>query len=308
MWNDTYKGHTTNSVPDSGGGSVVYEERIPDGLKEEDRWVCWQNETRNGKSTKVPVNPSRGGYAQVDTPETWSDFDTALDYYKQSGSIDGIGFVFQEDGNFAGADLDDCRNPKTIEVDDWAKEIIYELDSYTERSPSGTGYHIIVSGDVPSGGNRNGEIEMYDSHRYFTVTGDHLTGTPRSVEYRTQQLQEIHHDYIADQEPSTGPSVEQSDIPLPDRDLLEKAENAANGDKFQALWNGDTSGYTSHSEADQALCTMLAFWTGGDPQRIEALFSQSGLVRDKWRNRPDYRDRTIGNAIRYCDTYYYPDG
>ena len=85
------------------------------------------------------------------------------------------------------------------------------------------------------------------------------------------------------------------------------AKNAANGEKFLALWSGDTSGYPSHSEADLALCNLLAFWTAGDPQRMEELFSQSGLAREKWRNRPDYRERTIRTAIRGVSAFYDPE-
>jgi primase-polymerase (primpol)-like protein len=52
------------------------------------------------------------------------------------------------------------------------------------------------------------------------------------------------------------------------------------------------------SEADAALCSMLAFWTGRDPQRIDNLFRQSGLCREKWTRREDYRRRTIEHALR----------
>ena len=83
--------------------------------------------------------------------------------------------------------------------------------------------------------------------------------------------------------------------------------NAANGDKFRRLWAGDTAGYPSHSEADQALCNLLAFWTGGDPQRMEELFGRSGLARDKWWERPDYRERTIQTAIEDCAAFYEPE-
>ena len=62
---------------------------------------------------------------------------------------------------------------------------------------------------------------------------------------------------------------------------------------LRAVDRGEIAGYPSHSEADLALCNLLAFWTGGDPARMERLFAQSGLVRAKWRNRPDYRERTI---------------
>lgn len=278
-------------------------------MKKEDQWVCWRTEERNGKSRKVPINPYTGGYAKANDVGTWSDFDTALQYYRRTRDVDGVGFMFQEGGLYAGVDLDDCRDLVTGEVDEWALEIIQELDSYTEESPSGTGFHVIVYGFVPDGGNRRGSIEMYDRHRYFTVTGKHVFGTPQTVEQRANRLRDIHREYIVDRNQERG-AVQQEERPqgsIPDHELIEKAVNAANGDKFQALWNGDTSGYKSHSEADQALCNLLAFWTGGDPQQIDNLFSRSSLVREKWRKRADYRERTIKNAIRSCSEFYEPE-
>ncbi len=92
-----------------------------------------------------------------------------------------------------------------------------------------------------------------------------------------------------------------------DRDLLDKASAASNGASFDALWRGDLSGYGSASEADLALCNHLAFWTGGDPARIDSLFRQSGLMRDKW-DREDYRDRTIAKALEGRTEFYTPGG
>lgn len=287
---------------------MVYEQEIPEAMKKDHQWVCWRSEKRGGKTTKVPVNPATGRYARSNTPKTWSDFETAVRYYQKSETISGIGFMFSGDGEYAGVDLDGCRDPETGAVEDWAVEIIRRLDSYTERSPSGTGYHVIVYGSVPDGGNRSGDLEMYDSHRYFTVTGDRVPGGPKSVNHRPKQLHAIHQEYIAtySSEQATAPIKEQQRVPIPDQELLEKAKNAVNGRKFQSLWNGDIAGYKSHSEADQALCNLLAFWTGGDPDRIEKLFSMSGLVRDKWRKRPRYRERTIQNAIQSCSEFYEP--
>ena len=94
---------------------------------------------------------------------------------------------------------------------------------------------------------------------------------------------------------------------LDDRDLLDKASAASNGADFDALWRGDLSGHGSASEADLALCNHLAFWTGGDPARIDSLFRQSGLMRDKW-DREDYRDRTIAKALEGRTEYYTPGG
>src|SRR5438034_8490700 len=56
--------------------------------------------------------------------------------------------------------------------------------------------------------------------------------------------------------------------------------HAQNGVKFSTLWSGDTSAYSSASEGDLALCTLLAFWTQ-DAGQIDRLFRQSGLMRSE---------------------------
>ena len=83
-----------------------------------------------------------------------------------------------------------------------------------------------------------------------------------------------------------------------------KAKGAANGDKFQLLWEGtwQDAGYSSQSEADLALCTLLSFWSGREKEQIDRLFKQSGLMRDKW-NRIDYREATINKAVEHSTVY-----
>lgn len=82
--------------------------------------------------------------------------------------------------------------------------------------------------------------------------------------------------------------------------------NGSNGGLAGQLWQGDISHYRNdHSKADQALCNYLAFYTGRDPQRMDELFRQSGLYRDKW-DRDDYREQTIQRAIAGCQDVYTP--
>ncbi len=84
---------------------------------------------------------------------------------------------------------------------------------------------------------------------------------------------------------------------LNDEDLITKAKKAVNGEKFKKLWQGDHSDYLSHSEADGALCQMLAFWTGKDEVRIDHLFRQSGLMRPKWDEKHYSDGRTYGQGV-----------
>ena len=85
--------------------------------------------------------------------------------------------------------------------------------------------------------------------------------------------------------------------------LPERAFNAKNGQKFKKLYYGDWSGYDSQSEADQALCNLLAFWTGKNPERMDELFRSSGLMRDKWNRKQSgstYGEITIQKALKSC--------
>ncbi|MDO4650792.1 MAG: DUF3987 domain-containing protein, partial [Eubacteriales bacterium] len=95
-----------------------------------------------------------------------------------------------------------------------------------------------------------------------------------------------------------------------DAELLEKAMNSRNGAEFQNLWNGNWKGkYQSQSEADMALCSSLSFWTGADAGRMDQLFRQSGLMRDKWDRQQSgstYGALTIQKAIRMTTDVYKP--
>jgi P4 family phage/plasmid primase-like protien len=266
--------------------------------------------------SKVPVDPQTGDLAKSNDSETWTTLEKAQQYDANNSDIQGIGFMFDAEGLVAGVDLDDCRNPETSEIDAWARDVVDRLDSFTEVSPSGTGLHIYALGFLPDGRNRSdvgdGEIEMYDgkSARYFTVTGNYVEGTPKTVEQRNDALSDIHAEYVADDEP------EESDIettPEPtdigDSELVKKAKNADDGGKFKRLWNGDTSSYPSHSEARMALLTKLAFWTGGDSRQMDSLFRESGLYPhpEKGGKWDRVGDGEIDRAIQQVSEFYNPD-
>jgi len=300
----------STSPPDAGDGFGP----VPSDLANRDRWVCWREQERDGKLTKIPVDPHTRDFASATDSDTWGTLADARDCH-DTPDVDtaGIGFVFAPEDTVCGVDLDDARDPETGDPEPWARDIIQTLDSFTEVSPSGTGYHVYVHGFVPDGGNRKGGVEMYDCDRFFTFTGDHVDPTPHTVNQRNESLAEVHAEYVSDGDPDgtdadvTPPG---GDVDLSDQELLDKARDAGNGDRFGRLWNGDTSGYPSHSEADQALCNLLAFWTGGDRNQMDRLFRESGLVRAKWdedRGSDTYGEITIQSAIDEVSDYYDPE-
>jgi Zn ribbon nucleic-acid-binding protein len=107
--------------------------------------------------------------------------------------------------------------------------------------------------------------------------------------------------------PRTTPPVHRGHPPVStdDRAVLDHARAAKNGAKFARLHDaGDTSGYASHSEARQALCSLLAFWCEHDQAQCARLFETSALYReDKW---PRERDRVLEIAYSRGDFYRWP--
>jgi len=169
---------------------------IPAALRDLPQWVAWRWEwragtaTKPGKWTKVPVNVATGGHARSNAPATWATFTVALAYAQaHTGTIAGIGFVFSDGDNFAGIDLDKCRDADTGVIDAWAMSVITALASYTEASPSGTGVKVFTRATLPGGGIHcprpngipGGTVEIYDRGRFFTVTGHHVPATPAAI-------------------------------------------------------------------------------------------------------------------------------
>ena len=117
--------------------------------------------------------------------------------------------------------------------------------------------------------------------------------------------------YSVDTEVVGLPEESVTEVEFSDEELLAKARDASNGEKFDRLWRGGTSGYPSQSEADMALCCLLAFWTGGDAMRVDQLFRRSRLYRDKWddvhhSNGDTYGERTVKRAIDNTSEFYEP--
>ncbi|MCE5239795.1 phage/plasmid primase, P4 family [bacterium] len=278
---------------------------IPEALKQRRAWVCWRYETRGGKQTKVPyiAQPGPLRKARSNTPDTWRPFTEAV---RQAPRFDGIGVMLSDD--LAGADLDNSLDDGG-KLKPWAEEIVRELDSYTETSPSGKGVKVFFFGEVPPGGNRkkllDGELESYSRGRFFTVTGNHFAGTPPTVEERQAQLEALHRRVFGSKSTRQAAAPASGIADVSDEELLAKARQARNGDEFARLWDG---GYPDDDSAgDLALCCHLAFWTGGDPLRIDRLVRQSGRMRDKWE-REDYRERTIAKARESTTQFYTPRG
>jgi primase-polymerase (primpol)-like protein len=143
----------------------VKAESIPEELRVRPQWVVWK--AVGDKPDKVPYSARSGRRASSTDLLTWSTFQEALEAY-ENGEYAGLGYVFSSADPYTGIDLDDCVDADG-EIALWALEIVRHFDSYTELSATGTGLHVIVRGDVPN--RRKGDVEVYSSKRFFTVTG-----------------------------------------------------------------------------------------------------------------------------------------
>jgi len=283
-----------------------------DELKPLKQWVAFQKvwDDKKKKYSKIPKNALTGYGAKANDPETWADFNTAVNGMNHF-NYDGVGFEFA--GGYMGVDLDNVIDEKG-NCCDVATEIVKALDSYTEYSPSGKGLHILVKTSLDRIGSRNDSIglEMYNAGRFFTVTGKPY-GNSKPIQDRTNQVKAIYNKYLKKevapvQQPTTGGTA--YTVSESDTKLWQRMFNSGKGEEIQALYSGDLSRHNNdHSRADQALINHLAYWTNGDALRIDAMFRQSGLMRPKWdtkRGVKTYGQKTIESALSNFTPYIAP--
>jgi len=163
----------------------VNEELIPTELKQRKQWVLWKLTDKG----KVPFRVN-GLAADKTNVMHWASFNEVVNALNDDvlEEFDGIGYVFSSSDPYTGIDLDDCFVDGGLT--EQARSIVESLNSYTERSPSGKGLHILVKATKPGPRCKNSkkDIEMYDEAAYFTVTGDYLEGTPRTIGQRQQEV------------------------------------------------------------------------------------------------------------------------
>ena len=255
------------------------------------------------KYKKIPFNPHTLELASPTDPMTWGSFADALRAYARGGGK-GIGFVFSEDDPFTGTDLDGCVENTQVRLRLGRKQLLSQLDSYTEYSPSGTGLHIITRATHPS-------------RKENRPHGNLLN---RQILHGNRQPPDRHTRYYP--EPPGSPRN-----PLPfirrskrhqsgrqcvlrclyrltrhDEEVFAKATHARNAERFLALWEGKTDGFRSKSEADFTLVLYLLYWTNDDVEQTKRLFRQSGLYdeekTDSQRGKQTYLDVTVENALQ----------
>lgn len=249
---------------------------IPIELRALPQWVC-------AGADKVPLSPRTGQAASVTDPATWGTYEEAI-----RAGYKHVGFVLASWDPYCIIDLDN-KPEKPLTEEQWNRhqKILTAFDSYTERSASGRGYHIIVKGKLLSGVHRD-NVEVYSSGRYMICTGDVVRNTP-ITEY--QQLLDI---LYGEMKPPEVAELTDRDSILDDREVVEMAMRAANAEKFNTLCMGDMTGYPSQSEADFALLSIIAYYTP-DNEQVRRIFRMSALgKREKAIRNDTYLNFALG--------------
>lgn len=297
------------------------------GLAECRQFVGWKSVTVDGVLKKFPTN-HLGDVIDAQDSRYWMDYDTAASWAEASGI--NVGFVFTESDPFFFADVDKCADPSR--PSGWSETaetvLSYFPGAAVEVSQSGEGLHIIGRATAPPHSMRNAQygLEFYTSKRFIALTmrdciGDCTTDhTPMVAQYIANFFPpRPEHD--AGAEWTDGPNKNSRPLKTDDaliRKMLASVSVAggfgiratvrqlweADAAALGALWPADkeTDAF-NHSNADAALCLHLAFWTGGDCERIDRLFRKSALYREKWE-RDDYRTQTILRAVGLCTQFY----
>ena len=274
---------------------------IPAELRAYKQFVCWRYEVvpDRKKPVKMPLNPRTGGNAQPNNPATWSDYDTAMAVYN-AGYVDGIGFMLTPNDPYVFIDLDEPDESFTdehkAEIAKIHNKIYNSFPSYAEISPSGKGLHIIAKGSVPEGKNkREVATEVYSGYRFMTMTGNVYRNAP-IIDANPDYLRSLWEELGGLKVNGFSLSINTAQV-RSDQDIFALASSAKNGEKFLSLWNGNWAGlYPSQSEADEAICNMIAFYTQNQDQIIR-VFLASALGKRVKAHRADYQKRLLKRAL-----------
>jgi len=242
-----------------------YERSIAKELRDLDQWVCWKNEVRDGKSTKVPYIPGPPPHerAKTNDPNTWADFHTAFGYASDPrNGFAGMGFVFSKDDPYVGIDFDGCFDAGGV-LANWATKWVLRVAkrTYAETSPSGLGLKFWVRGKLPGTGgkrtipgNDHTGIEIYDRGRFFATTGD-VFNTPGPIEDYQAFIDELYA-WVKEKparKATQTPSPPTATIPFPTGDVEARAR------AYLATVDSAISGQGGHDATIRAACVLVRF-------------------------------------------------
>ena len=271
---------------------------VPDEMKARKNWVAvktWKSAEKD-KLSKRPIDCNTGNYAESDNPETWTTFDKALEYVREHGGTT-IAYALDGKDKVSCVDIDRCFD-KNGELSETAKETLKKSGAtYAERSVSGNGLHIFgkTNGMDLRTFSKDGDLEFYQKEQFIAMTGDGAK-TKDLVNFDTCGMKPYLESKCEKRIEWKGVCRGENGLSsMSDKDVVEKASAAKNGDKFKRLYAGEDL-QKNHSNSDMSLMNLLAYWCNGDKEQMLRIFATSGLFRPN--KSPDYYEGTAIKALR----------
>lgn len=296
-------------------------QNIPQELRNLKQWGLFELkwvEARK-KNTKIPINPYDGAAGKSNDPNTWSDFDTAMRALNDVERADGLAFYFAN--GYVGLDIDHIDS----NLEDWRagdndpNNLVNKFqdltdNTYMEVSQSGTGIHAIFKGKIPGKRRRKGNYEMYQTGRFFALTGNNIIPDPTIKSMSDDEMKAL-YEFLFGKDNVVQLHSESDNITPVDLSVVEiikRAENSAKtGTRFTMFMKGGWEQfYSSHSEADMAFANDLAFWTGRDFHKMDTIFRNSSLMREKFDEKHGavtYGTSLLNKAINETQNIYNPE-
>ncbi len=296
-------------------------QNIPQELRNLKQWGLFELkwvEARK-KNTKIPINPYDGSPGKSNDPNTWSDFDTAMRALNDVERADGLAFYFAN--GYVGLDIDHIDS----NLEDWRagdndpNNLVNKFqdltdNTYMEVSQSGTGIHAIFKGKIPGKRRRKGNYEMYQTGRFFALTGNNIIPNPTIKSMSDDEMKTL-YEFLFGKDNVVQLHSESDNITPVDlsvAEIIKRAENSAKtGTRFTMFMKGGWEQfYSSHSEADMAFANDLAFWTGRDFHKMDTIFRNSSLMREKFDEKHGavtYGTSLLNKAINETQNIYNPE-
>jgi primase-polymerase (primpol)-like protein len=289
----------------------MINDAILSSLKAMPQWVCWRYEMADKRKTKVPYQVA-GYKAASDNPHSWTSYQNA----SRARGFDGVGIMFAN--GLCGIDLDHHTDGQNDYIGPDGKptatalEWICAIPTYWEVSPSKQGLHALALGSLPEGRRQDDRqgAAFYDHHRFFTVTGNHLDGTPADAMQCTNELNIMYRWLFGDKpQPAIPANPIKSDLPLPDTALDTSIIAMLQRDeRYSKLWRCDFAEYKNdHSAADLALAGRIMRAVSNHAAWADRIIRRWPGMRDKWDvrhfgNGDTYGQHTLKVAVADLDT------
>lgn len=295
-------------------------EAIPEELKKLHQWGNYHRiwVPKRNKYTKIPVDPWTGKDGKSNDSSTWSDFDTAMRALDKFPQSDGLAFYFAN--GYVGLDIDHIADEldKVKHGDTDPENYVNKAKSltdgtYMETSMSGEGIHCIFKGKIPGSRRRKSNVEMYQSGRFFALTGNAMNPNPKIASLDSDQMAKLYDHYFHSDKVAEFPTQPETNITsndLSESEVISRAEASHTGERFKLFMNGGWEQfYPSQSEADLAFANDLAFWTGRNFSMMDSIFRQSSLMRQKYddkHGKTTYGIALLNKAINETTNVFNP--